>query len=177
MTDPIPTRAEADPVPSAATDPVAGPVTDHTGVKVPPPLLYLAGLGLGFFLQTLLPLRAPPQPLGFVLALLCLALGVSLVAWAIGLFRRFRTSLVPIVPSKALVTRGPYRFTRNPMYVGLAAIYTGIALGSGLSWGVLLLPAVLLLVYALVIVREERYLERRFGEAYRQYKNEVRRWL
>lgn len=93
------------------------------------------------------------------------------------LFRRFRTSLIPVVPAATLVTRGPYRVTRNPMYVGLAFLYAGIALYFRLSWGLLLLPVVLLSVYYLVIAREERYLERRFGEAYTHYKMQVRRWL
>ena len=112
-----------------------------------------------------------------LLALPCVALYFVFCGWAIVLFRRSRTSLVPIVPAKALVTRGPYRVTRNPMYVGLAFLYAAIALYFRLSWGLLLLPVVLLSVYYLVIAREEGYLERRFGEAYMRYKAQVRRWL
>ncbi len=151
--------------------------TDHAGVKVPPPLLYAAGIGIGFLLQALLPLDSWPWIVGVALALPCLGLGFALCAWAIGLFRRARTSLVPIVPSAVLVAQGPYRFTRNPMYLGLALMYAGVALWLQLSWGLLLLPVVLILVFYLVILREERYLERRFGEAYRHYRTEVRRWL
>lgn len=104
-------------------DPSPAPTTaDHAGVKLPPPLLYAAGLGVGLLLQARLPLTSWSQSLGILLALPCLALGVVLCGWAIVLFRRFRTSLVPIVPSAALVTRGPYRFTRNPMYVGLGSL-------------------------------------------------------
>ncbi len=150
---------------------------DHAGVRFPPPLLYVAGLGLGFLLQALWPLPAWSQTVGALLALPCLALCVALCGWAIALFRRFRTSLVPIVPAATLVTRGPYRVTRNPMYVGLAFLYAGAALYFRLSWGLLLLPFVLIAVYLWVIVREERYLERRFGEAYTHYKMQVRRWL
>ena len=150
---------------------------DHAGVRFPPPLLYVAGLGLGFLLQALWPLPAWSQTVGALLALPCLALCVALCGWAIALFRRFRTSLVPIVPAATLVTRGPYRVTRNPMYVGLAFLYAGTALYFRLSWGLLLLPVVLLGIYYLVITREERYLERRFGETYTRYKAQVRRWL
>lgn len=157
--------------PSSAT------ATDHAGVRVPPPLLYLAGLGAGLLLQAWLPLGTWSRAVGLALALPCFIFGGALCGWGIALFRRFRTSLVPIVPAAVLVTRGPYRFTRNPMYVGLTALYMGAALWWGLSWGLLLLPVVLILVCALVIVREERYLERRFGEAYRHYKTKVRRWL
>ena len=151
--------------------------TDHAGVKVPPPLLYVAGLGLGYLLQALLPLNTWPRMIGILLALPCLGLGVALCAWAVGLFRRTRTSLIPIVPSAVLVAEGPYRFTRNPMYLGLALMYAGAALWLQLSWGLLLLPVVLSLVHYSVILREERYLERRFGEAYRNYRTQVRRWL
>jgi protein-S-isoprenylcysteine O-methyltransferase Ste14 len=151
--------------------------TDHAGVRVPPPLLYAVGLGASVLLQALLPLGSWPRLAGMVLALPCLALGLGLCAWSIMLFKRFRTSLVPVVPSAALVTRGPYRFTRNPMYVGLAFIYAGTALWFGLGWGLLLLPVVLVLIHYLVIVREERYLERKFGEAYGRYRARVRRWI
>lgn len=151
--------------------------TDHAGVKFPPPVLYVVGISLGFLLQTLLPLDSWAQIVGIILALPCLGLGFALCAWAIGLFRRARTSLVPIVPSAVLVAEGPYRFTRNPMYLGLALVYAGVALWLQLSWGLLLLPVVLGLVYSLVIIREEQYLERRFGEEYRRYRTQVRRWL
>ena len=106
-----------------------------------------------------------------------LAAGLGLCAWAILLFRRFHTSPIPIVPSAALVIRGPYRFTRNPMYVGMALIYAGTALWLQLSWASLVLPVVLVVIYTRVITREERYLQRRFGTAYREYQLRVRRWL
>lgn len=160
-----------------AEPPSAISSSDHAGVRFPPPLLYAAGLGVGVLLQASVPLSSWSQTVGVLVGLPCLALGALLCVWAIGLFRRFRTSLVPVVPSAALVTRGPYRFTRNPMYVGLALLYTGTALGFGLSWSLLLLPVVMMSVYHLVIIREERYLERKFGAAYTRYKAQVRRWL
>ncbi len=79
--------------------------------------------------------------------------------------------------SSALVTSGPYRFTRNPMYLGMASLYAGIALAFGLLWSLALLLAVLVVIDRGVIAREERYLERRFGDEYRIYKQQVRRWL
>ena len=151
--------------------------SDHAGVRFPPPLLYVAGLGLGILLQTLWPLYLWSQTVGALLALPCLALYVAFCGWAMVLFRRFRTSLIPVVPTATLVTDGPYRVTRNPMYVGLAFLYAGIALYFRLSWGLLLLPVVLVASYYLVIAREERYLERRFGDAYTRYSKRVRRWL
>jgi protein-S-isoprenylcysteine O-methyltransferase Ste14 len=92
-------------------------------------------------------------------------------------FRSARTSMVPMRPSTALVTSGPYRVTRNPMYVGMAFLYAGLALLLGVIWSLAFLPAVLLMVDRFVIAREERYLEARFGEEYRAYKGRVRRWL
>ena len=72
---------------------------------------------------------------------------------------------------------GPFRFTRNPLYLGLALLYLGIALWLGVLWPVVLLPALILLVQQVVILREEAYLESRFGEAYRAYRARVRRWF
>lgn len=92
-------------------------------------------------------------------------------------FKRARTNPVPWRPATALVTDGPYRFTRNPMYLGMAALYAGIALGAGLLWGLALLPVVLAAIQVAVIAREEAYLERVFGDQYRVYRATVRRWL
>lgn len=125
----------------------------------------------------LLPLGSWSRLFGLTLGLPGLAAGLGLCAWAILLFRRFRTSPIPIVPSAALVERGPYRFTRNPMYVGMALVYAGAALWLQLSWALLLLPVVLVVIYITVIARQERYLQRRFGAAYREYQLRVRRWL
>ena len=88
-----------------------------------------------------------------------------------------RTSPLPIKPTTAIVATGPYRFTRNPMYVGLAALYLGITLWVDSLWPVLFLPAVLFMIQRFVIAREERYLEAKFGDQYRGYKARVRRWI
>jgi len=111
--------------------------------------------------------------LGWLLA----GAGVALAASAIVLFRRAGTSPVPIQPTTALVAQGPYRFTRNPMYVGLAALYAGIALLVNSLWPLVLLPVVLVVIRWWVIAREEAYLERKFGDAYRAYTRRERRWL
>jgi len=80
-------------------------------------------------------------------------------------------------PATALVTTGPYRYTRNPMYLGLAFLYAGIALAFGLLWALAALPVVLLVVDRVVIPPEERHLEAQFGDEYRAYKSRVRRWI
>jgi protein-S-isoprenylcysteine O-methyltransferase Ste14 len=150
---------------------------DSAGVAVPPPLVYALGFGIGYALD-----RLKPAPLGMggartMLGWLLAAAGVTLAASAIVLFRRAGTSPVPIQPTTALVVRGPYRFTRNPMYVGLAALYAGIALLVNSLWPLLVLPVVLVVIRWQVIAREEAYLERKFGDAYRAYTARVRRWL
>lgn len=151
--------------------------TDHAGVRLPPPLLYGAVLALALLLQWLWPLPRGPQPLTAGLGLLLLAAGVGLAAGGIAAFRRAGTSLVPVQPATALVTAGPYRFTRNPMYLGLLGVYLGAGLLLNLLWAAALAPVVVGLVRRLVIVKEERYLTQKFGEVYRQYQARVRRWL
>ncbi|HEV8673882.1 MAG TPA: isoprenylcysteine carboxylmethyltransferase family protein [Methylomirabilota bacterium] len=111
-------------------------------------------------------------------------LGIALLAgWvivslpAILALRRAGTSVNPARPTTALVTWGPYRVTRNPLYVGLTMLYLGLTAWFNALWPLLLLPIVLVVMQRGVIVREERYLERKFGEEYRRYKARVRRWL
>lgn len=143
---------------------------------IPPPLTFL-----GFGAATVLLHRWWPLPLGsgrWSLALGALLAIPGLVGIpAVWHFRRARTSPFPWDPSVALVTSGPFRFTRNPMYLGFALLYASAA-GFGRSWWPLLtLPVVLLVVTRTAIVHEERYLEAQFGVAYRAYLERVRRWL
>ena len=93
------------------------------------------------------------------------------------LFFRARTHLIPNRPANALVMAGPYRFTRNPMYVSLTAVYLGVCVLMLSLWALLLLPLVLMVIYTKVIAPEEAYLERRFGGEYAHYRKRVRRWL
>ena len=150
---------------------------DHADVRIPPPLIYVAGFVLGLALERFLPVLVLPKIPSRVAALLCIAVGVTIAAWSVGLFRREHTSFVPIKPATTLVIYGPYRLTRNPMYLGLVCIYLGIALWFGIFWALILLPAVMALIQRYVIIREEQYLERKFGGAYLKYKADVRRWI
>jgi protein-S-isoprenylcysteine O-methyltransferase Ste14 len=92
-------------------------------------------------------------------------------------FIRAGTHPEPWKPTTALVTDGPYRFSRNPMYLGFTFIYLGVACWVNTAWPVVLLPLVLLVMQYGVILREEAYLERKFGEEYRAFRRRVRRWL
>ena len=87
------------------------------------------------------------------------------------------TSVVPVYPARALVLRGPYRFSRNPMYVAMALLYFGICCWALALWPLLFLPFVLIIIQRSVIGREEAYLVRRFGDDYQRYLSQVRRWL
>jgi protein-S-isoprenylcysteine O-methyltransferase Ste14 len=150
---------------------------DHADVRIPPPLIYVAGFVLGLLLERAFPVLVLPKTPSRVAAVLCIALWAILTVWSIGLFHRARTSFLPIKPTTTLVVHGPYQFTRNPMYFGLVCLYLGLALWFGMFWAVILLLAVIALVQHYIIAREEQYLERKFGEEYLRYKAGVRRWI
>lgn len=143
----------------------------------PPPLLYAAGLVAGFLLHTVFPLRIPFGAMPAVLGLCLIGTGVLLAAAGFRTMSRVGTHVDPFKPTTALVTDGPFRFSRNPLYLSLTLLYGGIALFMNLPWAILFLPIVLLIMRRGVIDREERYLEQKFGVAYSRYKQRVRRWI
>ena len=102
---------------------------------------------------------------------------VALLASFNSAFARKGTAVEPWKPTTAIVTTGPYRLTRNPAYVGMALVYAGVALMSDALWVLAPLPIVIAIVDRGVIAREERYLERKFGPEYVDYKTRVRRWV
>src|SRR5882724_3306695 len=152
---------------------------DSAGVRFPPPFLYLGALLLGLAAERFVTLRS--FGIGWRLlvatgALLFVA-GAAMMLAAAGLFRRLGTNVPPSQPTTLIATTGPYRWTRNPMYLGMALIYAGLAIGFDGPIAFALLPLVLIAIQTQVIAREERYLETKFGDDYRRYKAEVRRWL
>lgn len=98
-------------------------------------------------------------------------------AWALWLFRRHETGLLPGQATYSMIEEGPYRLSRNPLYVGLLALYLGLALLAPTFWGLVLFPAAVLLVLWGAIRPEERFLHERFGATYDDYARRVRRWL
>jgi len=104
-------------------------------------------------------------------------IGASLGAWAVSTFRRLQTPVLPFHPARALAEEGPYALTRNPMYLGLAIVYLGIALVMNAFWPLVFLPEAIGLTYLFAIRREEAYLAREFGDAYVAYRARVRRWI
>ena len=156
---------------------MTGKQPDSAGVMVPPPLIYLMGLVLGYGVGLLFPIAFLPFVPSLVLGAVILLVGLTIASSAIRTFRRHRTTTLPTRPAAALVRDGPFTFTRNPMYLSLGISYAGLALMMDSLWGLLLLIPVVLAVNFYVIVREEKYLTREFGDEYRSYMAKVRRWV
>ena len=150
---------------------------DTAGVVAPPPLIFLAGLGIGFGLEALLPGGSLPGLVRWAVGGFLVVAGLALLATFQSSFNRSGTAVEPWKPTTAIVTSGPYGFTRNPAYLGMALVYVGIAFLAGAPWALVPLPLVLLVINNGVILREERYLERKFGNEYLDYKGRVRRWI
>lgn len=150
---------------------------DNPGVVAPPPFIYAGALAAGLLANRRLRLRFLPRPLVRTLGPLLLLLGFLVVLSGFQEVRRAGSSVDPYKPVTAIATGGPYRLTRNPMYLGFTLMYLGISALANALLPVLLLPGILQLMRRGVIEREERYLERKFGEEYRQYKESVRRWI
>jgi protein-S-isoprenylcysteine O-methyltransferase Ste14 len=159
----------------AAQAPLSNP-----GVRFPPPVIFAGGLLLGWLLDRhwrVLPLSrfvgSAAEPAGLALVVI----GAVLAVTGALTFRRARTAIIPHHSASRLVTDGPYRYTRNPMYTGLTIAYVG---GAGLLdsvWPLIVLPVVLIALVRLVVSREEAYLSSAFGTEYSAYRARVRRWL
>jgi protein-S-isoprenylcysteine O-methyltransferase Ste14 len=150
---------------------------DNPGVRVPPPVFVLAAILLGAGIDRLVPLRFLPESLAPWTGGTLVVLAVALAGLGMREFRKARTAIRPDQPAAALVTSGPYRRTRNPMYIALSILLVGIGAWMNSAWVLALLVPVLALIHFGVIPREERYLARRFGQAYLDYRARVRRWL
>lgn len=150
---------------------------DTAGVVAPPPLIFVSGLALGWLLDRLR--SRPPTGRGWrnLLSGALVGGGGALSAWAFTTMRRAHTSPEPWHPTSAIVAHGPFRYTRNPIYLGFTLIYLGLSAWRNSLATLLVLPGVLVVMQRGVIDREERYLERKFGHAYTEYKGRVRRWL
>ena len=151
--------------------------TDSPGVLACPPLVFLGALGLGLLLHWLMPVQPLPPTFSRGLgAVLCLASGLASI-WGRVTMSRAGTTMRPDRPANALVTDGPFRYSRNPLYLSLTALYLGITLFFDALWPLVTLLPMLAVVHWGIILREERYLEAKFGDEYRAYKARVRRWI
>jgi protein-S-isoprenylcysteine O-methyltransferase Ste14 len=150
------------------------------GVRFPPPILFVGGLLLGWLLDRYwraLPLSRVGGSAVELIGWSLLGVGLFLVAWGMLIFRRARTAIIPSHGASRVVTHGPYRYSRNPMYTGLTIAYVGVAALIDSAWPLIVLPVVLVALVRLVISREEAYLSDAFGAEYGAYRERVRRWL
>jgi protein-S-isoprenylcysteine O-methyltransferase Ste14 len=150
---------------------------DNPGIRVPPPLIYLVPLVAGLVLDRRLHLPFLPRGVARGLGWSLLGGVVTLNAWFLKTIRKADVPIRTDKPVPRLTTEGPFRYSRNPSYLALALIYAGIASLRNSLWAMLLLPPVVMVMQREVIGREERYLERAFGEEYLAYKAQVRNWV
>jgi protein-S-isoprenylcysteine O-methyltransferase Ste14 len=143
----------------------------------PPPLLFLGCLAAGWGLGRIHPLHLDlPRVLRLGLGALLVLLAVSLAGWGLWTFWRHQTTPEPNGVASALLTSGPFRWTRNPLYLGLATLLAGLAFILDSAWTLGLVLVLVLLLDRLVIVREEARLGAQFGEPYLAYRRRIRRW-
>ena len=122
------------------------PAAKTSGIHFPPPLLYVAHFLSGMLLDRWIPLPVLPRAPSRLVAAVLLLPGFVLIFWSLWLFLRARTSPLPMRPTTAIVRSGPYRFTRNPMYLGMLLLYLGVAFLFDVTWALVLAPAVVVLV-------------------------------
>lgn len=147
-------------------------------VRFPPPLVYLAFILLGVGIRYAMPLPDPAD--GFIMRAAGIAIilaGLWLIVEAWKLFKRTGQDPAPWTPSPEMLLSGPYRFTRNPMYVGLTCMQVGLGLALNNLWISALAAFSLLIVHFIAVVPEEKYLSEKFGESYTAYLIKVRRYI
>lgn len=150
---------------------------DHAGVAFHPPILLGGFLLLGFVLRALVPLAFAPAEVASILGPVIVVLAFAVFLWAAATMRRRGASIPTGEPTAVIVSGGPYRYSRNPIYVAMVVLLVGVGFWVNSLWFVgLAILAVILLSWG-VISREEAYLERKFGSEYASYKSRVRRWL
>ena len=150
---------------------------DAPSVKIIPPLVYLAGIVIGFLANIWMPTKVVPNLLGWTVGGILIFCGAVLTGSAVLKFKDAGTTVRPDRAASTLVIAGPYKITRNPMYLGLAFVYAGIAIAGQSVWALILLPVVLIIIQRGAIEPEEAFLEKRFGADYISYKEKVRRWI
>jgi len=150
---------------------------DHAHVVVNPFVIYIVGGLCAIGLQKLLPLPFIGQPSAALIGVTIMIISFIFGLPAVLNMLAAKTTPNPHRPTTTLVFSGTYRFSRNPMYIGLTLLYTGLMTYLQLPWGLIFLPVVVWLMTIWVIVPEEEYLEQKFGSQYSNYKAKVRRWI
>jgi protein-S-isoprenylcysteine O-methyltransferase Ste14 len=152
---------------------------DRPSIIIPPPLIFFGFLGVGFLLDYLFPFKLLRLPWGlqiFCSGILSLISGYFALGSIIVLMRN-KTPFNPSKPTTKIVHQGPFRFSRNPMYLALVLLLAAVAVFTGSIWLCLAVPALFIVLDVGAVKPEEEYLQRNFGNRYQKYKDNVRRWL
>jgi protein-S-isoprenylcysteine O-methyltransferase Ste14 len=154
-------------------------MNDHAGVYIPPPLIYAAIFVGAVFLQKNIAIDDSffKKQLTQFMGILFFVPALYFMIRSLNQFIRTKNTVVTIKAAESLQITGIYKTTRNPMYVSLVLVYLGLTCLMGNWWNIILLPLLLLVVQEYVIKREEKYLARKFGNEYMDYRQHVRRWL
>ena len=150
---------------------------DHPDVIAMPPFIMLGFIVAGLALDALWPAPVLPATVQYLAGPLVFAAGVALLAAAMGRISAAGTNMPTNRPATAIVTDGPYQLTRNPIYVAMALGFAGIAVTIDSAWLIAFVVPFMAVIHLGVVKREERYLENKFGDAYRRYRASVRRWI
>ncbi len=153
------------------------PEEDRPGVPIAPPLLFVLPILALLALEWFIPTSFAHGQFRWIPGALLLLAGIALNVGGFITQKRAGTDPIPFNPTTRIVVHGLYRFTRNPMYIGLALWTLGLAILVDSAWMLLAVPIGFVLIDRLVVTREEGYLERKFGEEYLNYKRRVRRWI
>lgn len=151
--------------------------SDDPGVAILPPVLYGGAFLVVLLLNWIWPLKIVRQPIAFWLGIILSVTGLIIGEWGRGTMHGAGTKISPLKPANSLVTSGPFRFSRNPLYVAITILFLGLTMLLNSWWGVILLAPVLITLHWGVVLREESYLERKFGDHYAEYRSRVRRYL
>lgn len=152
---------------------------DHAGVYIPPPIIYAVFYFFAYFLERIFAINnsVMEKDVTKFIGIIFFLGGIYLVLRGVNRFIQTGNTLVTMKPATSLQKEGIYKFTRNPMYFGLNCFYLGFTCFFGNWWHIILLPVLIIVIQEYVIKREEKYLERKFGEEYKSYKGNVRRWV
>jgi len=155
----------------------SAPSTDSPGVVALPPFLYGGAFLVVLVLRWIWPMPILGRSVIIWPGLALVAVGLGIAIWGRRTMVAAGTNVNPSRPATVIVTSGPFRFSRNPLYVSLTLLYLGLSLAFDTWWGPIALIPLLIVMHLGVVLREERYLDKKFGESYRQYRSSVRRYL
>ena len=150
---------------------------DTPNVIAPPPLIFLSGLLLGGLVSWFYPFPILPKTISIVLGILLIVAGIGAIAAIWRQMNAAKTNIEPWKPTNKILDTGFYGYSRNPIYLAMILIYLGVSCLFNSIWFLPFLPLCLLIINFGVILREEKYLENKFGADYLNYKNRVGRWI